>query len=185
MKIGIIGLGKVGSAFLKACAVTAALQVVSVKAGRSPKSCARLAGMGDFQITSVGAEVLAAAAVVLLAVPDGQIAAAAETLAAEVGTAGRRDILSKKVCIAAVLWGWTLWRRFLPWGSTAAVCIHCRALPEAAPDLKISAWLLMVIMKHSKLPVIWPKRFRHIHSEFLKRSAVPIMRLLVFVLIIL
>ena len=56
MKIGIIGLGKVGSAFLKACAVTAALQVVSVKAGRSPKSCARLAGMGDFQITSVGAE---------------------------------------------------------------------------------------------------------------------------------
>ena len=107
MKIGIIGLGKVGSAFLKACAVTAALQVVSVKAGRSP------------------------------------------------------------------------------WGSTAAVCIHCRALPEAALDLKISAWLLMVIMKHSKLPVIWPKRFRHIHSEFLKRSAVPIMRLLVFVLIIL
>ena len=82
MKIGIIGLGKVGSAFLKACAVTAALQVVSVKAGRSPKSCARLAGMGDFQITSVGAEVLAAADVVLLAVPDGQIAAAAETLAA-------------------------------------------------------------------------------------------------------
>ena len=81
MKIGIIGLGKVGSAFLKACAVTAALQVVSVKAGRSPKSCARLAGMGDFQITSVGAEVLAAADVVLLAVPDGQIAAAAETLA--------------------------------------------------------------------------------------------------------
>ena len=99
MKIGIIGLGKVGSAFLKACAVTAALQVVSVKAGRSPKSCARLAGMGDFQITSVGAEVLAAADVVLLAVPDGQIAAAAETLAAEVGTAGRRDILSKKVCL--------------------------------------------------------------------------------------
>ena len=98
-KIGIIGLGKVGSAFLKACAVTAALQVVSVKAGRSPKSCARLAGMGDFQITSVGAEVLAAADVVLLAVPDGQIAAAAETLAAEVGTAGRRDILSKKVCL--------------------------------------------------------------------------------------
>ena len=46
MKIGIIGLGKVGSAFLKACAVTAALQVVSVKAGRSPKSCARLAGRG-------------------------------------------------------------------------------------------------------------------------------------------
>ena len=45
MKIGIIGLGKVGSAFLKACAVTAALQVVSVKAGRSPKSCARLAGI--------------------------------------------------------------------------------------------------------------------------------------------
>ena len=87
MKIGIIGLGKVGSAFLKACAVTAALQVVSVKAGRSPKSCARLAGMGDFQITSVGAEVLAAADVVLLAVPDGQIAAAAETLAAEVGGA--------------------------------------------------------------------------------------------------
>ena len=85
MKIGIIGLGKVGSAFLKACAVTAALQVVSVKAGRSPKSCARLAGMGDFQITSVGAEVLAAADVVLLAVPDGQIAAAAETLAAEEG----------------------------------------------------------------------------------------------------
>jgi len=35
----------------------------------------------------------------LLAVPDGQIAAAAETLAAEVGTAGRRDILSKKVCL--------------------------------------------------------------------------------------
>ena len=99
MKIGIIGLGKVGSAFLKACAVTAALQVVSVKAGRSPKSCARLAGMGDFQITPVGAEVLAAADVVLLAVPDGQIAAAAETLAAEVGTAGRRDILSKKVCL--------------------------------------------------------------------------------------
>ena len=99
MKIGIIGLGKVGSAFLKACAVTAALQVVSVKAGRSPESCARLAGMGDFQITSVGAEVLAAADVVLLAVPDGQIAAAAETLAAEVGTAGRRDILSKKVCL--------------------------------------------------------------------------------------
>ena len=99
MKIGIIGLGKVGSAFLKACAVTAALQVVSVKAGRSPKSCARLAGMGDFQITSVGAEVLAATDVVLLAVPDGQIAAAAETLAAEVGTAGRRDILSKKVCL--------------------------------------------------------------------------------------
>ena len=84
MKIGIIGLGKVGSAFLKACAVTAALQVVSVKAGRSPESCARLAGMGDFQITSVGAEVLAAADVVLLAVSDGQIAAAAETLAAEV-----------------------------------------------------------------------------------------------------
>lgn len=55
--------------------------------------------MGDFQITSVGAEVLAAADVVLLAVPDGQIAAAAETLAAEVGTAGRRDILSKKVCL--------------------------------------------------------------------------------------
>ena len=99
MKIGIIGLGKVGSAFLKACAVTAALQVVSVKAGRSPESCARLAGMGDFQITSVGAEVLAAADVVLLAVSDGQIAAAAETLAAEVGTAGRRDILSKKVCL--------------------------------------------------------------------------------------
>ena len=95
----IIGLGKVGSAFLKACAVTAALQVVSVKAGRSPESCARLAGMGDFQITSVGAEVLAAADVVLLAVPDGQIAEAAETLAAEVGTAGRRDILSKKVCL--------------------------------------------------------------------------------------
>ena len=44
MKIGIIGLGKVGSAFLKACAVTAALQVVSVKAGRSPESCARLGG---------------------------------------------------------------------------------------------------------------------------------------------
>ena len=87
MKIGIIGLGKVGSAFLKACAVTAALQVVSVKVGRSPKSCARLAGMGDFQITSVGAEVLAVADV------------AAETLAAEVGTAGRRDILSKKVCL--------------------------------------------------------------------------------------
>lgn len=35
----------------------------------------------------------------MLAVPDGQIAAAAETLAAEVGTAGRRDILSKKVCL--------------------------------------------------------------------------------------
>ena len=127
MKIGIIGLGKVGSAFLKACAVTAALQVVSVKAGRSPESCARLAGMGDFQITSVGAEVLAAADVVLLAVPDGQIAAAAETLAAEVGTAGRRDILSKKVCLhCSGSWVWTLWRRFCL-GSTAAVCIHCRA----------------------------------------------------------
>ena len=184
MKIGIIGLGKVGSAFLKACAVTAALQVVSVKAGRSPESCARLAGMGDFQITSVGAEVLAAADVVLLAVPDGQIAAAAETLAAEVGTAGRRDILSKKVCLHC---SGSLGLDPLAALSALGIhCgIHCRALPEAVPDLKISAWLLMVIMKHSKLPVIWPKRFRHIHSEFLKRSAVPIMRLLVFVLIIL
>lgn len=42
--------------------------------------------MGDFQITSVGAEVLAAADVVLLAVPDGQIAAAAETRLRKFGT---------------------------------------------------------------------------------------------------
>ena len=167
MKIGIIGLGKVGSAFLKACAVTAALQVVSVKAGRSPESCARLAGMGDFQITSVGAEVLAAADVVLLAVPDGQIAAAAETLAAEVGTAGRRDILSKKVCLHC---SGSL--GLDPLAALSALGIHCGSLHPLQ-------------MKHSKLPVIWPKRFRHIHSEFLKRSAVPIMRLLVFVLIIL
>ena len=46
MKIGIIGLGKVGSAFLKACVVTAALQVVSVKAGRSPKKLCEAGGHG-------------------------------------------------------------------------------------------------------------------------------------------
>lgn len=86
--------------------------------------------MGDFQITSVGAEVLAAADVVLLAVPDGQIAAAAETLAAEVGTAGRRDILSKKVCrIAAVLWVWTLCGAFClgdPLRQSASIAELCR-----------------------------------------------------------
>ena len=184
MKIGIIGLGKVGSAFLKACAVTAALQVVSVKAGRSPKSCARLAGMGDFQITSVGAEVLAAADVVLLAVPDGQIAAAAETLAAEVGTAGRRDILSKKVCLHC---SGSL--GLDPLAALSALGIHCGSLHPlqsfAGGSARFKDIGMAVIMKHSKLPVIWPKRFRHIHSEFLKRSAVPIMRLLVFVLIIL
>lgn len=99
MKIGIIGLGKVGSAFLKACTASAALQVVSIKAGRSPESGARLTGRSDLPMAAVGAEVLEAADVVLLTVPDGQIAAAAETLAAEVGAAGRRDVLSKKVCL--------------------------------------------------------------------------------------
>ena len=108
MKIGIIGWVRLAVLFLKACAVTAALQVVSVKAGRSPKSCARLAGMGDFQITSVGAEVLAAADVVLLAVPDGRSRQQLKHwLRKSVLPGGGIFCQRRCACIAAVLWGWT------------------------------------------------------------------------------
>lgn len=95
MKIGIIGLGKVGSAFLEACETVAALQVVSVKAGRSPESAARLCGKDGLLVTADNAGVLSAADVVLLTVPDGQIAA----VAADVAAAGLQEKVSRKVCL--------------------------------------------------------------------------------------
>lgn len=99
MKIGIIGLGKVGSAFLEACETVAALQVVSVKAGRSPESAARLCGKDGLLVTDDNAGVLSAADVVLLTVPDGQIAAVAADLAAAVAAAGLQEKVSRKVCL--------------------------------------------------------------------------------------
>jgi len=121
--------------------------------------------MGDFQITSVGAEVLAAADVVLLAVPDGQIAAAAETLAGGGGAAGLA-LPPAKLCNGCKLPQWIPKAESAAKGSNPKEPLQCRHTFFDRISLR-------------------PKRFRHIHSEFLKRSAVPIMRLLVFVLIIL
>ncbi|MCD8359513.1 MAG: hypothetical protein LUC29_01395 [Acidaminococcaceae bacterium] len=56
---------------MEACETAAALQVVSVKAGRSPESAARLCGKDGLLVTADNAGVLSAADVVLLTVPDG------------------------------------------------------------------------------------------------------------------
>lgn len=99
MKIGIIGLGKVGSAFSAACEAAAALQIVSVKAGRSPELTAARHLDSGLPVSINSAEVLLAADVVLLTVPDGQIQAASETLAQELLEAGGQPLLSAKVCL--------------------------------------------------------------------------------------
>lgn len=99
MKIGIIGLGKVGSAFSAACEAAAALQIVSVKAGRSPELTEARHLDAGLPVSTNSAEVLLAADVVLLTVPDGQIQAASETLAQELLEADGQPLLSAKVCL--------------------------------------------------------------------------------------
>ncbi|MFQ9935266.1 MAG: hypothetical protein ACLRXQ_03595 [Phascolarctobacterium faecium] len=144
------------------------LQVVSVKAGRSPKSCAGWRAC-DFQIAQSGQRCWHAD-VVLLAVPDGQIAATAERWLRKSVLPGVGIFCQRRcACIAAVLWVLD------PLAALSALGIHCGSLhplqsfAEAAPDLKISAWLLMAIMKHSKLPVIG-RSASGISIQFLKRA---------------
>lgn len=99
MRIGIIGVGKVGSAFLTACQATAALQIVGVQAGRTAAAAAQVQQHYDVPVCATGAEVLLAADVLLLTVPDSQIAAVAQTLANELPTLAASEPLAQKVCL--------------------------------------------------------------------------------------
>lgn len=98
MNIGIIGIGKVGRAFLSACNKTHTLDIVCAKAGREAAANAKIRKEYDVALSDDLATVLLQADVVLLTVPDGQIEAVAEKLAAEL--AQKEDCkLTDKVCL--------------------------------------------------------------------------------------
>lgn len=99
MKIGIIGLGKVGGSFLAACNEVEELEVTCAKAGRSTVSACRTGKFYEVQLSEDAAAVLMQADLLLLTVPDGQIKAVAEELAGELLCRARLEQLAGKVCL--------------------------------------------------------------------------------------
>lgn len=99
MKIGIIGVGKVGGSFLAACHEAAALEIVGIKVGRTPRANSSIWQAYGVKVHEAGAAVLLEADVVLLTVPDGQIENAAVELAGELQAKAQNQQLSAKVCL--------------------------------------------------------------------------------------
>lgn len=123
MKIGIIGVGKVGGSFLAACREADALEVVGVKVGRTLAANSSVRQAYGVKVYDTGAAVLLESEIVLLTVPDGQIENVAKVLAGELRDKAQSRQLHEKVCLHC---SGSLGLE--PLAPLAALGIHCGSL---------------------------------------------------------